>query len=392
MASLQTFLNAAETRRVQFAALLALAFYAHSLLWWTEPRDMSLFLLPWYQHLVHYGPLGAFAHPFSNYEPPYLYFLALTSLSHGLVAPLYAIKLLSVAGTLFLLCAVADLLAAMGLERRAAVTLLIVPTVVLNAALLAQCDALWAGACVFAVAAMTRGRTVGSLLWCGVAIALKAQAAFIAPFIIGALIGRRVPLWQWMIPAAAFAGCMLPALLLGWPALDIAMTYAHQASTFHWPGRLANPWIVATIFAPETAKGLYGVGYALAVIGALAIIRVTAKSIHDPRRMLLLALLSSLLVPFLLPKMLERYYFLADVLAVAVALSMRTPTAILVALCVQLASLLSLLTYMYFYVWPYPTLAGACFSAAALYGTWSMINDDATFLPTGESPAPAISG
>ena len=56
--------------------------------------------------------------------------------------------------------------------------------------------------------------------------------------------------------------------------------------------------------------------------------------------------------------MLERYYFLADVLALALALSLQTRRAALIAIGVQGASLLSLLTYIYWYHWPYPALAG----------------------------------
>ena len=61
---------------VALAAIGALALYLHSVFWWTEPRDLSLFLKPWFDHLVRYGPVGAFAHPFSNYTPAYLYLLA----------------------------------------------------------------------------------------------------------------------------------------------------------------------------------------------------------------------------------------------------------------------------------------------------------------------------
>ena len=169
-----------------------------------------------------HGPVGAFAHPFQNYTPPYLYLLALASLGHGALRRATLIKLLSVAGTGFLAVAFADLLKAIGARRGRRCFVLILPTVVINAALLGQCDALWAGACVLAVAAMIRGRTVPSLIWCGVAIAFKAQSVFVAPFIIGALIGRRAPLWQWAIPPLIYAALMVPAWLAGWPASDLA--------------------------------------------------------------------------------------------------------------------------------------------------------------------------
>jgi hypothetical protein len=40
---------------------------------------------------------------------------------------------------------------------------------------------------------------------------------------------------------------------------------------------------------------------------------------------------------------------------------------------VQLASVLTLIGYMYFYAWPWPTLVGAGFATAALAGTVTLV-------------------
>ena len=125
-----------------------------------------------------------------------------------------------------LTAAIADLLKAMGAPPRFAIFALVLPTTVINAALLGQCDALWAGACVFGLAAMMRGETVRSLAWCGLAFAFKSQAAFLAPVIIGALIGRRAPAWQWLVPAAVFIASLIPAALLGWANLAAGVLIA----------------------------------------------------------------------------------------------------------------------------------------------------------------------
>lgn len=355
---------------VQLAAIGALAIYLHSLMWWTEPRDMALFQRPWFEHIVHYGPVGAFAHPFSNYTPAYLYLLAIVSLFHSSMEAMYLVKLLSVAGTAFAALAVADLVKAIGRGNpRWSVLLFILPSAVINSALLAQCDALWAGACVFAVAAMLRGRTVAALAWCGAAVAFKAQSVFIAPFIVGALIGRRAPLWQWTVPALTFVAIMLPAWFAGWPAWDLAMVYPSQPSWIPFPGRLANPWMFGTVFAPEAAPNFYWLGFAAVAASSMGIAALTATSVNNRRAMLLLALMSSIALPFFFPKMLERYFFLADLLSLALVISYFERATILIALGVQLASFLSLLTYMYFYFRPLPTLIGAVIATAALIAT-----------------------
>ena len=344
----------------------SLALYLYSLCWSVVPPDLVQFLFPWYAHIVERGPVGAFAEPFSNYTPPYLYLLAAASLTHSVLAPLHVIKWLSVAATGFLAFSIADLLKALGGEPKRAAFTFVVPTIALNAALLGQCDAIWAGACVLAVAAMIRGQTSKSLVCCGVAIAFKAQAAFLAPFIIGALIGRRAPLWQWTIPALVYAALMAPAWLMGWPAADLATVYLRQVEWFVFPGNLANPWIWASQFARDSAQSFYVVGYAAAAAAAIGIGALAAGPVRKPKAMLLLALLSAFALPFLLPKMHERYYFLADALALALALAAPTRRSLATAGLVQLASLASVLTYVYFYWHPVPALAGAFVAAVAV--------------------------
>ena len=355
---------------VALTAICGLALCFHAMLWATEPRDLELYLGPWFNHIVHYGPVGAFAHPFSNYTPAYLYLLAAVSPFHGTLDVMSIVKLLSVAGTAFAAYAVYDLVKALGGDPKWAVLLFVTPSVVINAALLAQCDALWAGACVLAVAAMIRGLTVRSLVWCGIAIAFKAQSAFIAPFIIGGLMGRRAPLWQWTIPALAFVATMIPAWLAGWPAAQLAMIYPNQTGWGDLPGRLATPWIFWTVYAPGAARAYYWLGFAAAGIAAVAVAALTSASVRNRRAMVLLALLSALVLPFFLPKMLERYFFLADLLSIAIAITYRTRSSIFIAVAVQSASFLSLLTYVYFYARPYPTLVGTVMSASALVLTF----------------------
>jgi Gpi18-like mannosyltransferase len=351
---------------LQFALVAALSIYLQALCWSTVPPDMRLFLFPWYDHLVSHGPLGAFAAPFSNYTPPYLYLLAAGTLADGLLTPLTIIKLLSLAGTLFLAWSVAEVLKALRADPKGTLLLFLLPTAVLNSALLGQCDALWAGACVLAVAAMIRGRTIACLVWCGVAIAFKAQAAFIAPFVIGALIGRRAPLWTWAVPPLVYAGLMLPAWLLGWPAADLATVYLRQAGWFATPGNLANPWVWASALDGATAQSLFPLGYAAAAAAAVAVGVLAARSVHRPRALLVVATLSALAIPFLLPKMHERYFFLADVLALALALAVGGRRSAAIAAAVQLASLLALASYIY--NWPALVMAAPLVAAAALAG------------------------
>src|SRR3569623_1163472 len=81
------------------AATLALACL---LLWLAMPLitlDMTEFLAPWFDHIVASGPIAAFARPFGNYTPAYLYLLAAVAPFAGLIATPVLIKLVTLAGT-----------------------------------------------------------------------------------------------------------------------------------------------------------------------------------------------------------------------------------------------------------------------------------------------------
>ena len=357
-----------QVPRPQLAVILPilLAIVFRAACWNRRPPDMGIFLEPWFNHIVHYGPINAFRHPFSNYEPAYLYLLAIGSLAHNALAAMTIIKIISVLGTIFLTFALADLLGAAGAQRREALVALVLPSFVFNDALFAQCDALWAGASTFALAAMIRGRTARAMVWCGVAIAFKAQAAFIAPVMVGAMIGRRAPLWQWLLPAGVFLASLVPAWLAGWPAMKLLTVYLDQASWDQIPGRLGNPWMAATIFAEQSAQDWFFLGYLAAGLAALVITARAVRSSHDARLLILLGAISGTVLPFLLPKMLERYYFLGDVMTLALALSWKSRTTGFVLRAVQLASILSLITYIHFYHHPYLALVGAACALAGL--------------------------
>ena len=352
--------------RAHLWVVLSLAVMSRAVFWNIRPPDVRIFLEPWFNHILHYGPIQAFAHPFSNYEPAYLYLLALGSLAHGPLATMTILKIISVAGTLFLMWALTDVLAAAGVERRGALLLLVLPSVVINDALLAQCDALWAGACIFGLAAMMRGQTLRAMIWCGVAISFKAQAAFMAPVMIGAMIGRRAPWWQWLVPAAVFLATLVPPWLLGWPGMQLLTVYISQATLDQIAGRLANPWMFGTIFAEQFAGQIFLVGYLAAGAAAAIIAALAARGSRNPRLLVLLAALAGTALPFLLPKMLERYYFLGDVMTLALALSWKNKESAFAVRAVQMASILSHLTYMYFFDHPYPALAGVVCAAAGL--------------------------
>jgi Gpi18-like mannosyltransferase len=178
------------------------------------------------------------------------------------------------------------------------------------------------------------------LVWCGIAFAFKLQAVFIAPFALAMLIAHRTPWRLWPIPAGIYIGAMLPAWLAGWPAADLATIYLRQAGFYDQLAMNApNLWqIVQTLAGPAPLEPIAFAAAALIML--VFLVRFArAGAMPDP---VAAALLSALILPGLLPRMHDRYFFLADLLAFALAASWRSRDGWLIFAGVQTGSLLAL--------------------------------------------------
>lgn len=320
------------------------------LLWPLFTPDMTAYLIPWLETIREVGVANAFARPFSNYMPSYLYLLALVSPLAGWLDPMSVIKLLSVAGTVALALAMHCLLGALDVARRAhwAALTLALPSVAFNALLMGQCDALYAAACLMAVAMAVERRHLAMFVWCGVAVAFKAQALLVAPFFVAIAIQRRIPLVQWLAAPGALLVLLAPALLAGWPPADLATIYWRQAGTFSndIARNAPNVWSLAAMIAPDFAPRLFGLAM-VAALGATAWFVAQMQTVRFDRAGLVgMAGLVVLLTAGLLPRMHERYFLLADLLILALAIARGTRSGFALAALVQLGSFAAITGYL----------------------------------------------
>ncbi len=316
--------------------------------------DLVAYNLPWLGHIVAVGPVAAFAHPFGNYTPPYGYLLAAVSPLAAVLPGTLVIKLLSFGCTLLLTASVWRLLKAMDVAHatRWAMIVPVLPSVMISGAILGQCDALYVAPCVMAVAAAIERRHRNMFAWCGLAFAIKAQALFGAPFVLAIVIARQVPVRHWLYAPAAFAAALAPAALCGWPVADLLTIYLRQSQWFDDIARNApNIWMFAQLAGITTP--LVGLATA-AALGAAACyaaqIGATARSFSKPM-LLRAALLAPLIVAGLLPKMHDRYFFMADILSLALAIAAPSRETLRIQAHVQLGSILALVGYLLALPW-----------------------------------------
>jgi Gpi18-like mannosyltransferase len=112
---------------------------------------------------------------------------------------------------------------------------------------------------------------------------------------------------------------MMPAVLIGRPIIELLTIYFSQANTYHMLSMNA-PNIYLVIPSISYNSGLI-IGIATAILVALTWTAIYAIKIKEftPQTILLCGLVAVAFMPFFLPKMHDRYFYLAEVFSFLVA-------------------------------------------------------------------------
>jgi Gpi18-like mannosyltransferase len=314
------------SRATVTSLLILLALLLARLTWGLAGVDLHYSYLPWFEHIRERGPIAAFAAPFGSYMPPYLYMLAAATPLAPLLGSFAAVKLVSYVGHLLLAAAVRHLLVVLGQSHptHGAALVALAPSLFISPALLTQCDAYWAAPLVMALAAAMTRRHAAMLLWCGVAFGVKLQAGFAVPLFFAITLARSLPLRVWLMAPLGFLATLLPAWLAGWPAADLLTIYLRQVE---FTNRLSldapNIWMIVELLLPPLPSAFGIIATIVATIASAVYVRFFVGSLKNASAGELLdaACLCALLVPGFLPRMHERYFFLADVLTLVLAIS-----------------------------------------------------------------------
>ena len=339
--------------------------------------DYRSFVSPWYDQLASSGFAGL-GSSFSNYNPPYLYLLAaVTYLPLPKIVAIKAISMLFdvvLAGFAALIVRERFRRPLLPLVTFAAV--LFAPTVVINSSAWGQCDSVYAAFCLGSLYFLIRRRPWWACIFFALGLSFKLQAIFFLPVLIIVMVVNKERLRALLAVPAVFAVMLLPAAIAGRDMVSLLSIYPDQITTGG----------TATGFRSNAAgsvgrggvgggggDGFQGFGPGGAQVGgsnsdltqnaptfyqwlgsgastvwkyiglvAAGLMVLFAGVVSWPRRrrlttaeIVVLATTLVLAVPFLLPQMHERYFYLADVLSIVMAFFVRRywPVAILVSLC-----------------------------------------------------------
>ncbi len=298
---------------------LILSLFLRLSLWDWQTTDFTIYSGPWQDYIAQHGGWRALKDNFGNYTPPYLYLLTIGT--YLPLSKLYVVKFISLPLDFVLAWLVAKLVG-LKYERRAVCWLaffvtLFAPTVICNGALWGQTDA---GYTIFLLAALLyaiKQRPAAFMLCFGCAFALKLQAVFFAPLLVILFFRREVRLRHFLLVPAPYLLAIIPAWLIGRPLKSLLGIYSEQAE---WTADLTKNAANMYQFLPNNPT-LGRAGLILAAALVYLFCAAVTLSRKPLRRDLLvkLALASTLLVPYFVPRMHERYFFPADIFAIVFA-------------------------------------------------------------------------
>ena len=332
--------------KMQYPLLLLLvtvaAFYLRAYFFEIETGDYRNFLIHWYTHIQDNGGFLALGQPIpgADYSPAYYYVFAL--LTYLPLEPLVAIKLTSCVFDVVL--AVGVMLCVYELVKSKKIALVayavtsFLPTVFLNSGAWAQCDSIYVSFAVLSLYFLMKKKHFTAMILYGVSFAFKLQAIFIAPLLALLWLKRKIPRTSPLVIVGVYVLFCVPMWMMGRDITELLFVYLRQMGqyndrlTLNAPTFLAFVGNVSKEWIEKLSPAFVVFTIALTAIAMYVCMHTQAE---QKQNVIGFALLFALGVPFFLPHMHERYFYLADVLSIVyVAVNRkRWYTAVLTQFC-----------------------------------------------------------
>ena len=339
-----------------FYPLCALLLVSAVLLRWLalpfQSHDMQDFLLQWYDYIVTHGRFAALSDNFYNYTPPYIYMMTVVSYLDGVIDRVTLIKSISILFDGISAFLVYRIVLNVRSDRRLAILsaalFLNLPTLLLNGAVWGQCDIIYTTFLLAFAYYLIRNCPFQAILMYAVALSLKVQAIFLAPFFVYLLLTRAIPWRALVLPPVIYGLLMLPAALAGRSWISLVQVYAGQAGFMHsLSAHAPNVYVLFQGSLSVQARSLATYGaLLLAGVASLAVLASHFR-VRPPLPPLFVILAVTLwlgLEPSLLPRMHDRYFFPADMFAFLFACLV--PRAWWIAVLFQAGSALAYAQYL----------------------------------------------
>ena len=313
--------------------------------------DYLYFLSKWYDFISNNGFFRSFKYKFSNYTPLYLHLIAICT--NIPISRLLSIKLISIVfdfiTALFVFKIVKNKYNNFFYSITAFVIILFLPTVILNGALWGQCDIIYSCMVIIAVYYVMKKKYNLAFIFYGISFALKVQSIFILPMFIFLWIKGKFKIFQFLFIPLIYFISIIPSAIAGRPLLDLLTIYFTQGQRYN-KLTLKAPNIYQFFHVSEQYYHIIElIGIFLSLCIVLLILFKLYKKFKNTEisanLIVSISLLFSLVIPYFLPRMHERYFFMADILSVVYAYYF--PRYSFVSIVIVLSSFLSYFPYLF---------------------------------------------
>lgn len=282
-----------------------------------------LLIRTWYDFLLENGYKGLANAKFSNYPPAYLYLLYLATLTSQWLDPFIALKLIPTAFDFISVAAVYKIARIKYEDDRPyfiASLFFLLPTVMLNSTSWGQIDSLYGSFLLVCFYLLLKERPFWAMVAFGVGFSFKAQSIFILPFLGIMFLRGRIRWYDFLVVPVIYIILALPAVWIGRDWESILLLYVGQAGQFSELARYAPNLYILFMGVPLHPAFEIGMSIFFIAMLAWAWVNWKTKPPVTQQQFILTALASAALAPFLLPKMLDRYFYPADLLSFVTAI------------------------------------------------------------------------
>jgi len=335
------------SKTLLFISLILVAFCIRLFLFHVVSPDITVFEGVWYDKFIEVGRIDAFKELFYNYPPPLLYLIDVTTLLRFIPKEI-AIKLISV---------VFDFFAAWGMYKILAwkfpgtnykwigfFSLIFLPTVFIESGMWGQSDIIYTSFLLWTFYFLSRSQNCRAIIFFSIAFSFKLQAAFFAPFFIILFFRKKFPFKLFFVFPIIYFISIVPAWLAGGPIKDLLLMYFLQFGTYSSLSmRAPNLYLFinpGNYFQQVVYAGML---ITFVIVLTYTLFRILKNKDVSMESLCLDAVLFTYFIPFLLPKMHERYFFTGGIFFLLLAfLNHKLIWTVLLA---QAASLMAFIPY-----------------------------------------------